>query len=536
MSRPSAARVAVLLLSVAVVLQVAAPLLVGPAWALVQGEPNVSLAVADNRVSAGESTTIEVNAVNRGELDQGSNQGNVEAERRVTTARGLTLSPRSTGPVTVRTNEVAIGSLSDGAAAPASFEVSVAEDAEPGTYRIPVQVEYRHTAVVSEEGQRTYNEKRVSVRRTISVVVDEEARFEVVNVTARSPGESGTFVLEVENTGNATANDAVASLSSLSGDLQFGEGEASTAYVSEWRPGTRRTLLFRGSVHEEAPVDDLPASLSVEYTDDKGVEFASESTIGISPTADQTFTFEPNGSNLRVGREGTVRGTFTNEGPGVARNVVLTLEPPGRNVEVLEPELALGDLKAGEAVDVTFAVEVSSGGRSGARQFSLTPDYETAGGEAVTADRIRFRETVQPRRDVFTVEATEANVSAGDARRVVLSVTNNHEENLTDISAKMFTSRPLSVEDDEAFIDRLEPGETAEIAFRVAAGDGAMTKDYPVSVDFQYVDETGETRLTDSYRVPVTVEESSGGLFGLFGLASTAALALALPYALFWRG
>jgi hypothetical protein len=41
-----------------------------------------------------------------------------------------------------------------------------------------------------------------------------------------------------------------------------------------------------------------------------------------------------------------------------------------------------------------------------------------------------------------------------------------------------------------------------------------MTKDYPVSVDFQYVDDGGETRLSKSYRRPVTVVEPSGGLFG----------------------
>ena len=58
-----------------------------------------------------------------------------------------------------------------------------------------------------------------------------------------------------------------------------------------------------------------------------------------------------------------------------------------------------------------------------------------------------------------------------------------------------------------------------------------MTKDYPVSVDFQYVDDGGETRLSKSYRRPVTVVESSGGLFGFippFG-ALVAVSLLAVP-------
>ena len=571
MSRSSVARAVPVLVAFAVLLSLLAPFLVGPAAALVQGEPNVSLTVADNRLSAGESTTLEVNAVNRGDLDQGSNQGNAQAENRVTTARGLTLTPRSQGPITVRTGEAAVGSLADGAAAPAQFQVTVAEDAAPGTYEVPVEVEYRYTSQVSEEGTRTYSDESVSETRTIRVVVDEDARFEVVDVEARSPGERGTFALEVENTGQATANDAVVGLSSLTGDMQFGAGggqqnqqsqqtqqtqqdqssqqgqqaqqpqssqqsqqsqQGAQTFVSEWAPGERRTLLFRGSVDEDAPITELPASLSVEYTDDSGVSFASESTIGITPNDDQQFSFEPSNGSLRVGQEGTVRGTFTNEGPGEARNVVVTLEPPDRNVEVLEPELALGDLEAGESVDVSFDVEVSSSGRSGDRQFALSTEYESADGDDRTGDAIRFRQTVEPSRDVFGVEATESSVTAGETGRLVLEVTNNRNETLTDISAKLFASQPLSVDDDEAFIAELEPGETAEIPFRVSAGDDAMTKDYPVSVDFQYVDGSGETRLTDSYRIPVTVEESDGGLFGLFGMAGTASLALLVPAAL----
>lgn len=568
MPRSSVARAVPVLVSIAVLLSLLAPFVVGPAAALVQGEPDVSLTVADNRLSAGESTTLEVNAVNRGDLEQGSNQGNVQAENRVTTARGLTLEPRSQGPVTVRTGEAAIGSLADGAAAPARFQVTVAEDADPGTYEIPVEVEYRYTSQVSEEGTRTYSDESVSETRTVRVVVDEDARFEVVDVEGQAPGESGTFALEVENTGEATANDAVVGLSSLTGDMQFGAGggqqnqqaqqsrqsqqgqsnqqgqqtqqgqssqgsqQGAQTFVSEWAPGERRTLLFRGSVAEDAPVTELPASLSVEYTDDSGVSFASESTVGITPSDDQQFSFEPRNGSLRVGQEGAVEGTFTNEGPGEARNVVVTLEPPGRNVEVLEPELALGDLEAGESVDVSFDVEVSSSGRAGDRQFTLSSDYESADGDDRTGDAIRFRQRVEPSRDVFGVEATESSVTAGETGRLVLQVTNNRDETVSDVSAKLFASQPLSVDDDEAYIAALEPGETAEIPFRVSAGGDSMSKDYPVSVDFQYVDGNGETRLTDSYRIPVTVEESDGGLFGLFRMAGTASLALLVPAAL----
>ncbi|MEF8807372.1 MAG: hypothetical protein V5A53_04885, partial [Natronomonas sp.] len=83
---PSAARFAAIALSVTLFVSVLAPFLAGPAAANITGEPDISLTIADNRVDAGETTTLEVSVVNRGELDSGSDVGNAQAEQRVTTA------------------------------------------------------------------------------------------------------------------------------------------------------------------------------------------------------------------------------------------------------------------------------------------------------------------------------------------------------------------------------------------------------------------------------------------------------------------
>ena len=124
-------------------------------------------------------------------------------------------------------------------------------------------------------------------------------------------------------------------------------------------------------------------------------------------------------------------------------------------------------------------------------------------------------------------------MTAGGDSRITLRVTNRLDEPVTDVSAKLFASSPLGAADDEAYVASLSPGETVEIPFRVGAAGSALPKDYPVSVDFQYVDDAGETRLSDSYRRPVTVVESSGGLFGFVApIGLLAAGALVVPLAL----
>jgi hypothetical protein len=639
MSPPEASRIAAVVLSIALLASVFAPLFAAPAAANVTGEPNISLTAGDNRLSAGETTELRMSVINRGEVDQGSSQGNVEAERRVTTARGVTIDADSEGPITVRSAETAVGNVPDGNAVPASIQLSVDENADPGTYRIPIEVSYEYTPFIGERGQYSQRDETEIIQRSIKVVVDEEADIEIRDVSAPAPGDTGAVELELTNAGEAAANDAVVGLESLTEDLQLGTSGSSEAYVDRWEPGENRTVTLSGSVTDGAGIRALPASLSIEYTDDDDVPFTSRSTVGITPDTggvlavaevdstagpgeqgeigitlehtggesledvtvdltsreagltfgaasgsasaylgsiapgeqrtvtvggqfaenartrgyavdmaigydtdettgatqrntvgvvpddDQTFTFENVDSSLRVSQDGTLRGTFTNVGPNAVENVVVTLDPPNRNVEVLEREVALGDLDAGESVEVAFDVEVASAARSGPRQFSLRTNYETLDDDERQADPIQFRQSIDPRRDVFGVEAQNTNLSAGGENRIVLAVTNQRNETVTDVSAKLFASSPLSTSDDEAFIAELEPGETVEVPFRVSASGSAMQKDYPVSVDFQYVDAAGETRLSESYRVPVSVQESSGGLFG--SVAPTSALGFA---------
>ncbi|MEA5388382.1 hypothetical protein VB779_15955 [Haloarculaceae archaeon H-GB11] len=92
-----------------------------------------------------------------------------------------------------------------------------------------------------------------------------------------------------------------------------------------------------------------------------------------------------------------------------------------------------------------------------------------------------------------------------------MDVTNTGNETLTNIGAEMFADDPISVSDSEGFINRLEPGETETVKFTVSAAGSATPKSYPVSVDFQYDDSDGDTLLSDTYRLPVTVTEREGG-------------------------
>jgi hypothetical protein len=617
---------------------------IGVAAADVDGSPQLEVYGTDTRVSPGEVTRVGVSVVNTGEIGTGS-QTNPSLNSEVTTAKGTVLTLRSgSAPITVREGTAAVGSVPSGAAVPTTFEIEVDEGAAPGTYRVPVDIEYEFTNRITDGG--FYDEDNRDRTKFVTITVAENARFELVDAdTDAAIGGSGQVEVTLRNTGSATADDATVSLRSGSGDLQFGAAGVAETFVGDLDAGEETTVTVGADVARDATLRALPLSATVSWTDGgtpaeerlatgvipatetrldvgsatttagpgesgevtlsvtntgdrdlsaatlrlasenagftfgespstatfvgdwaagetkevtveaafaRGVEqraypleatvaYTSEAgrdastapvTVGVTPADEQAFDVTDAGSDLRVGADGTVSGTLVNDGPSDVENAVLVLQPTGSTLDAVETEFALGDLAAGDSTDFSFDIAVSSSAKDGPRQLTYRVEYETSDGTTTQSDPIFVRAPVDPSRDVFDVTVGSGGFEAGSSGAFVLEVTNAGDETVTDVSAQLFADAPVSANDDEAFIDELGPGETATLRFGIGvAGSATADKTYPVSVDFQYTEPDGDTKLSDSYRLPVTVEASSGG--GLLAVGSGAGvgvgvLALAL--------
>ncbi len=496
------------------------------------GEPDLDVYAPAPTVSPGNQGPLTVQVANDGEVTEGV----PPSREAVTTARNVRVDVDADGtPLSVTSGTRAVGSVTENQPRSLDVALEVPDDVEPGTYELDVELAYSFTDRVYPTLVTTSEQSR-TVTRSVDVVVEEGPRFAVRTVeTDAQVGGSGPATVEVENVGTETASDVTVGLSSRSQQLTFDETASGRAAVGELAPGETVTLEYGVDVRPDATRRAYPVDATVSYEDADGFAGVDEQpSLAITPLAEQSVSVESVDSSLRVAREGTLEATVVNEGPGDLTNAVVTLQPPTANAEVIEPELAIGDLAAGESTAVSFDVSVSTAARAGPRQFTLATEYEGREGGTRTADPVRFRAEVGQERDAFGVDTGNATVSAGGGSRIVLQVTNQREETVTDVSAKLFASSPLSADDDEAYVASLEPGETAEIPFRVSAAGSALAKDYPISVDFQYVDAAGETRLSDSYRRPVTVVESDGGLFSFLpSLRLLAAGALVVPLALY---
>ncbi|MFB6205274.1 MAG: NEW3 domain-containing protein [Haloglomus sp.] len=358
------------------------------------------------------------------------------------------------------------------------------------------------------------------------VVPAPEQQFSLVaDSTNASVGDQGTTVLRLENTGSRTLEDATVRLESSNAALTFGGAPTARVFVGTWEPGEAERAVVETQFGPSAEQRSYAVDATVTYTTPAGrTGRADAGTVGLTPAPEQTFDLADHQTNLRVGAEGSLTGQFVNEGPSAVENAVLVLEPPA-NVVTAEREYALGDIGANETAEFRYDVEVSTEAREGPRQFTYRLRYETEGGDTVTSEPLYARGTVAPKRDTFAVE-TNASLAAGSSKTIRVRVTNQGEEPLRSVSAKLFADSPLSASNDEAFAERLAPGKTVRLKFRISAGGDAIAKPYPVSLDFQYTEPDGDRKISDSYQVAVRVTESQGGgLLSTFRLPNSVGLA-----------
>ncbi|WP_262180295.1 COG1361 S-layer family protein [Haloarcula laminariae] len=482
----------------------------GTATAVTRGSPDITATLQDDTVAAGEEGTLEVVLVNKGDLDIGDQQ-NPSLNSEVTTARGLTVDIEDgKAPISVTTGTRSLGSLPTGSPTTTSFDISVDENAEPGTYNVPVELSYDYYSQISD-GVR--QQSSVTRTRTVTVTVSDDATFDVTNVDSNAQvGSSGTVAVTVENTGQTAANNSDVTLASQNGELTFGERTESTRSVDSWAPGESRTFRYDIAATDDAQVESYPFQLSVAFDNPDGVRKESAtSSVSVTPDPEQTFSLSGVESSLRAGEEGTVAATVTNDGPRAVDNVVINWASDKSDLSPQETQVAVGDLAPGDSTDVSFTVDATDSAEAGTKQFDFVASYRNSEGDRAESDTLEAQAQVRPSQDEFSVDSANTTIGVGQSGNIQVTVTNTRNQTFSDITAKVFTSSPISADDDEAYIDELEPGESETITFSVSAEGSALQKGYPISLDFRYEEPDGDSSISDTYREEIKVTEPNDG-------------------------
>lgn len=474
----------------------------GPAQANdVGGSPDLDTYVTNPNIVPGQTNQVAVTVANDGNLRFGD-QSRAEL---VTTARNVRIDAEADGPLSVESGTLALGGVTTTAASEALIDINVPENTDPGTYSLDFKITYSY---ISSGSDRT-----VTVSRSADVRVRNDARFQVVDVTSDAQvGDSGTLSVELENTGQEPATRADVELTSAAGALTFSGGTSSTARIDELAPDETATVTYDVEVAANSAVRSYAVTGGVTFKDPDGITRTDETlSFGVVPLDEQEFSVDNVSTDLRVGENGDLMGTVTNEGPEPARNVVVRYADDSPNVVPIEDAVAVGTLAPGERADFRMPFEINTEAEAVGRVADLSVRYRNDDDERRTYDEIEAVYRIGPERDEFTVEVDDREIEAGSTATVDVTVTNNLDEPMSNVEARLFADDPLSSDDDEAFAASLDPGESATMTFTLSAAGGATLKTYPVSLDFRYDDADGDSQLSDTFRTAVTLTESSGG-------------------------
>ncbi|WP_241431475.1 COG1361 S-layer family protein [Natrialba hulunbeirensis] len=482
------------------------------AGSVVQGEPDLDLRVPNPYVQPGETNEVNVQVINDGELDRGP----ADAREAVTTARNVEIEADADDtPLTVRGGTVPVGPVSETQPREAPIAIDVPDDVEAGTYTIDADVSYTYTERI---GSSNVWEESETDSISFDVEVDDDARFEIVDVrTDAQIGDTGVLEADVKNTGNETATDVNVALESMSSGLMFGsmEHEATamqdSARIDELEANETATVIYDVSVMPDTSERQYMLDGTVTFKTPDGHDRIDESPMaGVIPQPEQQFGVGNIESDLHVGEDGYLYGTVTNEGPSKAENVVVTFTEESPTLIPIERSIAVGSLEPGE--DEAFRLPLSVSGEAEAvdRVIDLGVQYRNADFDQRMYEDIEVMTHVNEQRDEFIVDVADREIAAGDDRTLEVDVTNNLDETVTDIEANLFADDPLNSDDNDAFVEELEPGETVTLVFDLDADGGATEKTYPISIDFRYDDASGTSQLSDTTRIAIDVVESGG--------------------------
>ena len=356
--------------------------------ATASGSPEINVYVPDKEVTPGTTTEFMVQLDNQGEFTRGK-----EADRElVTTARSVIVSlENDDAPVTIKTDEKSIGTLSETEPREVPFRIEIPEDAEPGAYTLEIDIDYDYTSRVQQQPGIVNDQTQSSDSddHDIKIKITDDARFRVtdINSTLRV-GEEGDITGEIENVGGEDATDAEVQFPTEAENLFPQETAVAVGDIEAGESAEFRIPVEVGSEAEAVP---KRFELPVSFRDENGIRQTDDDPsflADIAPERD-TFGIESVNRTITAGTTTSLEVTFTNN-----REETLTdIEPKlftDSPFSSSSDEGFIESLDPGESETVRF--DLSAEGSATPKTYPVTVDvrYQDAKGNSQITDSYRL--------------------------------------------------------------------------------------------------------------------------------------------------
>ncbi|WP_094227944.1 COG1361 S-layer family protein [Methanolobus psychrotolerans] len=285
----------------------------------VYGGPDVSATlVGSNEYSRGNEVALSINLMNKGVITGFKSESNTNPvttleqkiqktemgyEAQKTTAIGIVGVLTSDTPyVRVKSGPQEAGTLASGeqTSDPLKFNIEISKNAPAGEYPLNLTMYYGYQENVQINGD---NETDLGITNmevglwygvgqqieTVKVVVKDEAKFEVVNVTGKLiPGKNGLIYVVYKNVGEANVKDATVRISA--GDPFSTTDDQS--FIGSLAPGEMAEAVFKIKVDDAGVAKTYAINSEIKYEDKDGHSKISDTlkiTTEVQPATSSGF-------------------------------------------------------------------------------------------------------------------------------------------------------------------------------------------------------------------------------------------------------
>jgi hypothetical protein len=109
----------------------------------------------------------------------------------------------------------------------------------------------------------------------------------------------------------------------------------------------------------------------------------------------------------------------------------------------------------------------------------------------------------------FVVTGNPSPIRAGDKQVIEVTYQNMGSGIAFSAQSRISAVDPFTSNDDTAFLGDLAPGESAVARYEVSVDNSATPKEYGLDSEIRYRDALGNSQISDTMKVKVTVEETS---------------------------
>ena len=400
------------------------------------------------------------------------------------------------------------------------FAVTTTQSAIAKEYTFNVEPTYRNANDITRQAPAV----------SFGVAPTDGNRFAVVESnTDVAVGETGRLQVTLRNQGNTTISEASVRFESTSPALSFGEQPVATEFVGRWEPGETKDVSADLTARPSTESLQQSVQTSVTFRHPSGTASQSgpyETAVSISPL--QRFSYSDVSVTMR-GNSALLRTTVRNDGPGAAIDAVVTLQSAAPSVQVTDPTAAVGTLSEGETAEATFELRIAPDANPGPRQFDAQVEYRRPRyQETYRSTPVSIRGDIDTTQQLFEVESQNATFDIDSTNQLRVTITNNGDERLTDIRARLEAAPPYESQNPSSYISALDPGESATVAFEVTTPDDAISTTDAIPVNITAEAPNGQTVVAGPYLVSFTIEETGAGASDTTALAVGAVVVIVI--------